>query len=231
MDTQHRIGRVLRRLDQKGLATPALTLYAEGVKLKLRQARFSLEMLKELVHLEDQPSVQDVTTNPTAQNLLTVSEQINFYCDSFWDFLRSALDILGQFINELHGLSINERDVDFKRVADKIKSTTPDSPLQKALGKLRNSYTLGQLEAYRHCSTHRRQTYIETHKTTDTITGTPGYYSGSSVQQTRVERYLCTNPRDSTPRISGGRRPVVNYCESLLRRIENHIDTIVNRLT
>ena len=42
--------------------------------------------------------------------------------------------------------------------------------------------------------------------------------------------YLRTYPWDLTPRVNRGRRPVVKYCELLLKRIENHIDTIVNSL-
>ncbi len=230
MDTQGRIDRLLQILDNQGLATPTSILYAEGVKSKLRQARFGLKMLKELVHLEDQPTTQDVTTIPTAQDSLTISEQVNFYCDCFWDFLRSALDILGQLINQVHSLGISERDVDFKTVADKIKSTASGSQLDKALDKLRNSHAFKDLEDYRHCSTHRRPIYIETQAVTTAITGTRGYYSATSMRRAMVGRYLCTNPWDLTPRVDKGRRPVVEYCDSLLKRIENHIDSIVNRI-
>lgn len=231
MDTQGRIDRLLQILDRNGLATPILTLYAEGVKAKLQQARFGLKVLKDLVYLEDQPSILDGTTIPTAQDSLTVSEQVNFYCDCFWDFLRSALDILGQLINQVHSLGISERDVDFKTVADKIKSTASGSQLDKALDELRNSRAFKDLEDYRHCSTHRRPIYIETQTVTTAITGTPGYYSASSGRGAMVGRYLCTNPWDLTPRVDRGRRPVVEYCHSLLRRVETHIGKIVNSLT
>lgn len=229
IDTQGRIDRLLLRLQRGSLATPTATLYAEGVKTKLRQAQFSLEKLRRLEHLQDQPDTQGVTTVSTAQVLLNASEQVNFYCDCFWDFLRSALDITGQLVNELRSLEINERDVDIKKVAKEIKSTTPGSTLGKALDELLNSSAFKQLEDYRHCSTHRRPVYIQTQTRTISVTGTSGY-DGSSKQGTIVKRDICTNPWDLTPRVRAGRRPVVGYCESLLLKIRQKIDTIVNRL-
>jgi len=233
MGTQDRIDRLLQKLRTSGRATPKSVLYAEGVKAKLRQARFSLKMLRDLVHLEDEPSGQGGTTGPSmlTADSLTVSEQVNFYCDCFWDFLRSALDILGQFINELHPLHISERDVDFKKVASEVKSIEPGSPLEKALDALRNhSRAFKQLENYRHCSTHRKHIYIETKKLTEEVTGSAGYYTGGSASRSVTERYLCTNPWDVKPRVNGGKRPVVEYCESLLKQIEKHVDKIVYHL-
>jgi ribosomal protein S13 len=225
IDTESRIDRLLMRLQGIGVATPTTTLYAEGVKAKLRQARFSLENLRNLEH-----QVQDATTISTAQASLSVNEQVNFYCDGFWDSLRSALDILGQLVKELRSLGISERDVDIKRVANKIKSTAAGSPLDKALDELLNSSAFNQLEEYRHCSTHRRPIYIETRTVTTYTSGTPGYPLGSTEPWTIVERYICTNPWALKPRVYIGRRPVLGYNEQLLQRIRQKIDTVVNRL-
>lgn len=225
MDTDSRIARLLRKLEQQGLATSTLLLYAEGLKAKLRQAHFSLKMLKDLEHLEDRVGIQDATTIPGAQDLLTVSEQVYFYCDCFWDFLYSSLDILGQLINKLRSIHISERSVNLKTIAACVKSTAPRSPLDERLSKLLSSYTFKQLEDYRHCSRHRRSIYIE--KRTTTSTGTPGYDAGTGQI---TNRYLCTNPWDLAPHINGGKRPVYPYCALLLRRIEWHLDRVVNSL-
>jgi hypothetical protein len=146
-----------------------------------------------------------------------------------WDCLRSALDIMGQLINELRSVGIGERDVDIKRVASAIKTTELGSSLDRALDELLNSSVFKQLEDYRNCSTHRRPIYIQTRIVTTSITGTSGYYSGSSEQRT-VERHICTNPWDLIPRVRVGRRPVVAYCESLLQRTAQRMDTVLNRL-
>lgn len=187
--------------------------------------------MTELEHVEDQAETQNATTVPATLGLLTITDQISFYCDCYWDFLRSTLDILAQLINELQPLDISERDVDFKRVADKVNLTMTNSRLDIALRELRNSQVFKQLEEYRHCSTHRRPVYIGTQIVTTAISGTPGYDAGTSVQRTITGRYLCINPWDRTPRINGGARPVVAYTKALLEKIENRIDKILNSLS
>lgn len=228
IDTEGRIDRLLQRLHSRGIATSNTTLYAEAVKTKLRQARFSLETLRQLVPQEDQ--VQDTTIIPATQGLLNVSGLVGFYCDSFWDSLRSALDILAQLVNELRSLGISERDVDIKKVAAGVKSTALGSPLDKALDNLLNSSAFIQLEDYRNCTTHRRPPFIRTWTVTTSVSGTPGYdYSASSIQQrTVIERDLCINPWALGPRVYPGKRPVVGYSEQLLKRIRGKIDNIVN---
>lgn len=229
IDTQDRIDRLLLRLQHGSLGTPRATLYAEGVKTKLNQAKFSLENLKRLERLQDQPDIQDATTISIARALPNVSEQVIYYCDCFWDFLRSALDIIGQLVNELRSLGISERNVDIKVVANAIKSRELGSALDKALDELLDSSAFTQLEDYRHCSTHRRPIYIQTRTMTTSVTGTSGYY-GSSDTRIIVERNICTNPWDLKPRVRVGVRPVVGYCESLLQRIKRKLDTIINQL-
>ena len=131
IDTEGRIDRLLQRLHSRGLATNTTTLYSEGVKTKLRQAKFSLEELVQLVPQEDQ--AQDATAGSVSQGLFDTSELVGFYCDSFWDSLRSALDILGQLVNELRSLRINERTVDIKKVAKKVYTTQIATTLAKML--------------------------------------------------------------------------------------------------
>jgi len=229
IDTEGRIDRLLQRLHSRGLATNTTTLYSEGVKTKLRQAKFSLEKLGQLVPQEDQ--VQDATAGPVSQGLLNTSELVGFYCDSFWDSLRSALDILGQLVNELRSPRINERKADIKKVAKRVHLTAPSSPLDKALDELLKSSAFTQLEEYRNCSMHRRLPFIQTRTVIMSISGTAGYaYSASSQQITIVERDLCTNPWALRPKVHAGQRPVVTYSERLLQRIRGKIDTVVVRL-
>src|SRR4030042_497991 len=100
MNIQGRIDRLIKRLEGSGRATPNSAIYAEGVKAKLSQTRFGLDMLRDLEEQEDKAKAQDMTTSASPK-LLGIAEQVSFYCDCFWDFLRSALDILAQLINEL----------------------------------------------------------------------------------------------------------------------------------
>ena len=229
LDTEDRMDRLLQRLRNRGRASDTIILYSEGVKTKLKQAKFSLETLRQLASQGAQ--VQSTTTGTTSQGILNADELVGFYCDSFWDSLRSALDILGQLINELRSLGISERQVDIKRVAGKVKSTALGSPLDKALDGLLNSSAFTQLEDYRHCSTHRRLPFILTWTISSSVTGTAGYaYSASSQGTTLVARDLSINPWDLRPRVRTGQRPVVVYSEKLLKRIRGRIDVIVTRL-
>jgi hypothetical protein len=229
LDTEGRIDKLLQGLHSRGQVSDTIVLYSEGVKTKLKQARFSLEMLRQLAPQGAQ--VQNTTTGPLSQGLLNTDELVGFYCDSFWDSLRSALDILGQLINELRSLGISERTVEMKKVARNVKSTAPGSPLDKALDELLNSRAFTQLEEYRHCSTHRRPPFILTWTISSSVTGTPGYaYSASSQGTTLVARDICTNPWDLKPKARTGQRPVVAYHEKLLKGIRGKIDTIVTRL-
>lgn len=227
---------LLRKLRRRQLDTPTAKLYAEQVKAKLNNACFSLEILKELESRIETVEVQDSTTStvtqrtPTAENLLTVEEKVNFYCECFWDFLRSSLDILAQLINELCSLPLDEQSVDFKQVANELRSRARDTPLERAVNNCRSDGAFKTLEEYRHCSMHRRQVYIETRRHTTDITGTRGYDSATSLQrQITFESHLCNNPWDLTP-VVDYQRPVAKYCERLLQTIERRIKTIINRL-
>jgi hypothetical protein len=132
-DTQTKIGWFLNRAKAKGVHTDKMELYSRGLIAKLRQAHFSLQILKELEHLETPPISTDGTQLPTAEYSLTVEEKISLYCDCFWDFLRSALDIMAQLVNECESLNIIETGVDLKKVAQKISLTQRGSKLDKAL--------------------------------------------------------------------------------------------------
>ena len=225
MAVNESIDTLLRRLTHRGLNTATTSLYAEGIKAKLQATRFALENLRELGRVEEGAQVQDDTT----QSLLTVEDKVNFYCECVWDFSRSSLDILAQLINELCLLNLNERHVDFKQVANKLKSSLQDTLLEKAVNNCRRCNAFKNLEEYRHCSMHRRRVFIETRTYTKSTTGTRDYYNYAGSSITTVERYLCKNPWDLQP-IIDDKRPVVEYCEHLTQAIERRIRTIIDRL-
>jgi len=223
------IDKLLRRLSRKGLNTATVSLYAEGIKAKLQATRFALENLRGLEHIEETAQAKGGTTSLTAQSLLTIEDKVNFYCECFWHFLRSSLDILAQLINELRSLHISERRVDFKQVAEELKRTAQGTLLEKAVNNCRKGDAFKNLEEYRHCSMHRRRVFIETRTHTMSTTGTRDYYSYAGTSVTTVERYLCRNPWDLHPKVDD-KRPVVGYCEYLLQAMERRMNTIINRL-
>jgi len=223
------IDTLLRRLTRRGLNTATTRLYAEGIKAKLQATRFAFENIRGLEHVEERAQIQDDTTTLTKQSLLSEEDKVNFYCECVWDFLRSSLDILAQLVNELRLLNLNERHVDFKQVANKLKSSSQGTPLEKAVNNCRRSDAFRNLEEYRHCSIHRRRVFIETRTHTTSTTGTRDYYNYAGSSITTVERHLCKNPWDLQP-IVDGKRPVVGYCEYLLQAIERRIRTTIDRL-
>ena len=227
MTANDSMDKLLRRLNRRRLNTATASLYIEGVNAKLQAAFFALENLRPLEHVERNAQVQDGTTVQITQSLLTVDDKVNFYCECFWDFLRSSLDILAQLINKLHPLNMNERQVDYKQVARKLNSNEQGTLLEQAVSNCQRSAAFKNLEEYRHCSIHRRQVFIETRTHTTSITGTRGYYVGTS--RTTVERYICKNPWNLQPTVDD-KRPLVEYCEHLLQSIERRISTIINRL-
>ena len=228
MDILGRVDRLCARLERQGRADPRSKLYAAGVKEKLRQAQFALSIMTYLEANERYGATsQGGGLEIQHQILDTIDDQIAFYCDCFWDFLRSAIDILAQLINTVMNLGVAERDVDFKRISDVLNDNHAANPLTKAVMLLRRSRSLKVLEEYRHCSTHRRHVYIQVKEIMTMVTGRAGYDTTNPVSQS-VQRYLCDNPLDLSPRVTD--RQVVPFCQRLRHQVEAKMSRVVNRL-
>ena len=93
-----------------------IELYCEGLKAKARQADYAL---RELSKLENQT---DNTVTPTDPDEPLIQERVEFYCDTFWAFLYSCLDVLGQITNQAIRLGLDEKDVSFKRIANTLQN-------------------------------------------------------------------------------------------------------------
>ncbi len=233
MEVEESIDNLLRKLGRRGLANPAARLYAEQVRAKFKNVRYSLGKLEELEQLTVQVDVQDGSTGELRpETQLSVAERVNFYCECFWDFLRSSLDILAQLINEVRSMSLDERSVDFKQVGNKLDDSFLGTYLQRAVENCKNSDEFKTLEEYRHCSMHRRQVFIHTTTIEISHTGTAGYdQRDARVVDKRIsyKSFLCSNPWDITPVVDEN-RPVVTYCERLINKIGRRMVTIINRL-
>ena len=219
------IDTLLKKLKRKGLLTTKVNLYSEGIKAKFYQARWSLNILREIEHA---PNVEGNTTSQEAWNNMSTNDKIVFFCECFWDFLRSGIDIVAQLINELRSLKIDEDDVSFYIVRDNMAPSMSTTLLFKALVSCERSWAFKELNSYRHCSTHRRQVCIfEVPSRPSPLTRGYEYISGSTTGV--MNRYLCSNPWSLRPRLSL-KRPVVAHNERILEEIEKRISTIVNRL-
>ena len=195
-----------------------IELYSEGLKSKIKQAQFSLE---NICNLKDQ---SDQTLSSTAHEDFTISEKVGFFCDSYWTFLYSSLDVLAQIINQALKLSLKEKDVSFKAVENHLFQIRGNSDVQKKFTACKKSYVFKSLDAYRNCSTHRRQIYIK--EEIKIVKHTAGYITTSTGQIESVERTMCDNPLDLTPR-TDRRRKLPKYMEETDKKIIEHIAKIL----
>jgi len=222
---------LLDRLKRKGLSTPLSELYAKGVGGKFCLARHCIDMLAYIEHL-DKSEIQVVSSLSMIQMTCNFStyNQVLFYCESFWNILRSSIDILAQLVNELRSLGINERDVYFGNVNTRVQSNLPNSPLQKAMRSLARSMVFRELNGYRRCVTHRRQVYVHKIRHAISSSGTEGYnYIDLSGEYTTVDRFLCRNPWDIDPIVDSSRH-VAGFNSKMLQKIEKRMNTIIKRL-
>lgn len=223
MGIDESISKLLEKLDRLSLSTPATTLYAQQVSAKFKVARYSIHRLEEL----ERPRV--ISSGTASTELLNEVEQVNFYCDCFWDFLRSSIDILAQLINILTSCNLGERSVDIKRVARAL-DTNSYQLLGTSINTLLSSSVFNTLEEYRHCSMHRRQVYIQTRKLDDELIGTDGYNASTSTEkQTRYISHICLNPWDLQPVVNAN-QTVATFCQEMLQKLERRMVTIINRL-
>lgn len=194
-----------------------LRLYAEGLKAKIKQADFALSNLSTYAGRTDE------IVTPTDPEEPTIADHVHFYCDSFWTFLYSSLDVLGQIVNQALDLKQREKDVGFKQIAQVVSSNSSVAILGKKLSSMIRSRAFKSLDDYRNCSTHRRQIYIEERKTI--VTGTAGYRSSTGPIET-VQRVLCDNPLELNPKTRRN-RIIPEYMEQIRDEILSGMEKIL----
>lgn len=197
-------------------------LYAEGFKSKIRHADYALQQLSSFSDRTDE------TATTTATDEFEISERVGFYCDAFWAFLYSSLDILAHVINQSRNLKMDEKDVSFKNIAKQLEASCKGTPLQKKVDKCLKATSFKNVEAYRNCSTHRRQIYIK--EETKIVRHTAGYHTTVTGSVESVNRLICDNPLDVVPK-TNQKREVPEYLESTKNSIMNHIEAILKNIT
>jgi hypothetical protein len=189
-------------------------LYAKGLSAKVNQAKYALSRLSSFSDMSDD------STSSTEVESFPVTEQLQFYCDAFWAFLYSSLDVMAQLINQALRLEMDESKVSFNRVKDNMASQDPASDLTRNLARCQNSRAFKNLQRYRNCSIHRRQIYVE-HTEIRTIV-TSGYNRAGTYPGFTFRRILCDNPLVLTPTIKQ-ERSIPEYLEDTLNSILVHI--------
>jgi hypothetical protein len=175
-------------------------LYSEGLKAKLEQVDYTLTYLEQFENRSDE------TESTTDENAFSINMQVHFYCDSFWTFLYSSLDVLSQVVNQTMKLELDEKNVSFLSVKGKLggKQYNNTKVFKQYLATC-NSYPYKNLEKYRNCSTHRRQIYIEEVLSSVKVKGTPGYSTTASGSNS-LKRLLCDDPLTLKPKMTQNRQ-------------------------
>lgn len=195
-------------------------LYSEGLKAKISQTDFALDQLSRFEGQTDSPR------DSTKPDDFSITEAVEFYCDAFWTFLYSSLDVLAQVINQALKLDLKERKVGFKMLESRLRKKQAGTAIQNKFTQCLNSNAFRNLDKYRNCSTHRRQIYIE--EETKTRRGTAGYGSSTTGPVISVIRTLCDNPMDLSPRTSQKRR-VPEYMKATRDKIVKQIQGILQK--
>lgn len=194
-----------------------IRIYAEGLKAKLWQAQYALDRAGELAGLSD------TSVSSTEPHRPPFDKSCAFYCDSFWTFLDSSLDVLGQFLNQALHFDLDEQHVYFHQAANRIKQESSRfAALDQEMKCLKASDAFKNLRKYRNCSTHRRQICIEER----TRRRTPGYASSSGGAPEEVVRILCDNPLALTPSFRQNRE-IPAYMDKTQSRIHKAICDIL----
>lgn len=211
-------------IDRSNTNVPQVTrrqkieLYSEGLKAKIKQVQFALDSINSFAEQSDQ------TISSTVPDDFLISDKIGFYCDSFWTFLYSSLDVLAQIINQTLKLNLNEKHVGFKAVENDLIQKHNTSNIQKNFTACKKSNSFKNLDAYRNCSTHRRQIYIK--EEIKIVKHTAGYRTTTSGPLESVQRLMCDNPLDLAPRTSQQRK-IPDYMEDTMNKLIKQIEKIL----
>jgi hypothetical protein len=196
-----------------------ISLYSLGVKAKLRHAEFAYERIRDLTfRIESSP-------DSTLPETFSTQEQTHFYVDAFFAFLYSAFDVVSHVVNAEYKLGLNERKTSFDSINRELSNKWSGTAIQLLYSKISRKQYFRALDKYRNCSTHRRQIFIQTIRTT--VTSTPGYDASTTMQGT--QNFLCDNPLSRKPKITQ-KRELIFYCGEMLRRVMDEIENIYSEL-
>jgi hypothetical protein len=196
-------------------------LYCEGLKAKLSQIEYSLYRIDEFNNRSDKTESTTDTESPS------ITIQVNFYCDTFWTFLYSSLDVLSQIINQVMKLNLDERQVAFKNLHSKLKEVSNDNKLISQHEQCCKSRPFKNLDKYRNCSLHRRHIYTEEQCLSSTVTRSAGYSIGSTEDTSNiVKRLICDDPYDPKPKLTQ-ERAIPDYMIETKAKIYKYIIEIL----
>lgn len=205
-------------IEQRKSKKKKIKVYSEGVKAKLKNAEYALNIIKKL------DSQTDDDKDITDANAFPIEDKIQFYVDSFFAFLYSTFDVVSHVVNQKYEFCDDEKKVSFKTILKELESSNPNNLLYILLKKICHKHYFINLDKYRNCSTHRRQIYIETRM----AVGTKAYEDYTS-ELCIPKRVLVDDPFSLYPKTTKDKF-LVEYSEDLFEKTKKDIILIFKKI-
>jgi len=197
-----------------------LKIYVLGLEDRLNQVDYCLSVLKTLSGSSTE------TTSTTASITIDINKRAEFYCDTFWTWVYSSLDILAQIINQAENLKLDEERVSFDIILKHIKDKHLNPRALPVLESIKKSNLYAWIKGYRNCANHRRPICLWHER--KTVTQTKSYETSSGPIE-RVVRYICDHKVTLKPK-EKMRKDLLQRCEKANLRLTDYVEKTLNKL-
>jgi hypothetical protein len=197
-----------------------LQMYLLGLEDRLKQVDFCLSMLKSLSG--NSTNMTSTTTGIT----FDVDRQAEFYCDTFWTWVYSSLDILAQIINQTENLKFDENKASFDKIIQDIQNNHPTLPILPFLQKINKARFRKWTKAYRNCANHRRP--INLWHVRETVKQTRSYQTSTAPIEKTV-RYICDHTMTLKPNLKT-KKNLIDRCENTYINLNKSIAQTLDNL-
>ena len=194
-------------------------MYALGLEARFDQMEYCISRLNGLTAISE-------STTATADAGLDSNRQAEFYCDTFWTWAYSSLDILAQVINQTENLRIKENKVSFDDVLAKLKSMSPVPPTLGEMKALERSYGRSWMKAYRNCANHRRPICLFHETKTESVTKA---YESATEPISRTIRYIVYHNVPYEPK-KKDRKELIPLCKNARDSVNTKIAAVLRKL-
>lgn len=190
-----------------------LKMYLLGLEDRLKQVDFCLFMLKSLSG--NSTNMTSTTTGIT----FDVDRQAEFYCDTFWTWVYSSLDILAQILNQTENLNLDENKVSFDKIIQDIQTNHPTFPILPILQRINRAHFRKWTKAYRNCANHRRPVNLWHFR--ETVRQTRSYETSTAPIEKTV-RYICDHTMTLKPS-DKKKKNLIDRCENTYMNLNKFI--------
>ncbi|MCZ6835293.1 MAG: Cthe_2314 family HEPN domain-containing protein [Planctomycetota bacterium] len=194
-------------------------LYLEGLNSRLLQIDYCLKQF-------DQLNATSIESTSSTDEYFGSDKIAEFYCDSFWTWVYSALDILAQVVNQTEDLKIKEKDVSFNSVLKILRKLTPKPGCLSVIEALAKSHLRSRMVSYRNCANHRRPICLFHDVRTQTMTS--GYKTATGPAK-QIVRYICDHSVAFTPDPKK-KKELISHCKKDRDQLQRTLKSVLNKL-